>query len=76
MTTSTTHRRRRTVTPVKPGYLTTEFWVTVTADLGLVATSVVDANVLSPKYAALAAGLATAAYNISRGLTKLGKTEA
>lgn len=54
------------------GYKTTEFYVTVLTDIGLVAASI--GGVLPPKWAAVAAGVAQAAYAISRGLTKNGLT--
>lgn len=54
---------------MKPGWKTSEFWVTVTAVVGLVVSSA--AASLSPKYAAIGAAISTAAYAISRGLAKL-----
>lgn len=57
---------------MKPGFKTTEFYVTVLTDIGLVAASV--GGVLPSKWAAIAAGVAQAAYAISRGLTKSGAT--
>lgn len=53
------------------GYKTTEFWVTVTTIIGLVAASV--AAPLSPRYAAIGAAVSAAAYTLSRGLAKLHK---
>lgn len=53
---------------MKPGWKTTEFWVTVATDVGVVAASA--AGVLPEKYAALAASVSVVAYNISRGLAK------
>lgn len=55
---------------MKVGWKTTEFYVTVLTDVGLVAAAL--GGVLSPKWAAMAAGVAQAAYAISRGLTKQG----
>lgn len=57
------------VAPHKPGYLTTEFYVTVLTDVGLVAAAL--GGVLPAKWAAIAAGVAQAAYAISRGLSKV-----
>jgi hypothetical protein len=58
--------------PVKSGWKTTEFYVTVFAIVGLVVSSL--AASLSPKYAAIGASVSAAAYAISRGLAKLSKT--
>lgn len=57
---------------MKTGWKTTEFYVTVLTDVGLVAAAV--GGVLPSKWAAIAAGVAQAAYAISRGLTKNGVT--
>ena len=54
---------------MKPGHKTTEFVITVLTDIGLLAAAVQGS--LSPRYAALAAAVSTAAYSIARGLTKL-----
>lgn len=59
---------------MRRGYLTTEFWVTVLFDAGVVLTELTKVNVFPQKYAALAAALATAAYAISRGLAKGDKS--
>lgn len=56
--------------PVKAGWRTTEFWVTVVANLGLVLSAASGA--LPPPYAALASAASVFAYNVSRGLTKGG----
>ena len=56
----------------KPGYLTTEFWSTITLNvLGVVqlCTGSVDVN---NKYVALAMAIVTGLYNGSRGLAKAG----
>lgn len=53
---------------VKPGYLTTEFWVTVATDVGAIAAA--SANVFPDRYAGLLVAVSTFAYSISRGLTK------
>jgi hypothetical protein len=53
----------------KPGYKTTEFWVTaITSAAALVAA--LSGN-LSPRYAALAAAISTGLYAIGRGLAKV-----
>lgn len=54
---------------MKPGWKTSEFWVTALSILGLVASSA--AASLSPKYAAIGAAVSAGAYAISRGLAKL-----
>ena len=53
----------------KPGWKTSEFWVTSLAVVGLVASSAADS--LSPKYAAIGTAISVSAYAISRGLAKL-----
>ena len=53
---------------MKPGYKTTEFYVALLTIVG--ATIAALAGNLSPKYAALAAAISTAAYAIARGLAK------
>ena len=53
----------------KRGLFTTEFYVTVLTDVGLVAAAL--GGVLPPKWAAVAAGVAQAAYAVSRGLSKV-----
>lgn len=54
---------------MKTGYRTTEFWITLLAIVGLVVSSA--ATALSPRFAAIGASVAAAAYAISRGLAKL-----
>lgn len=54
---------------MKPGHRTTEFIITVLTDIGLLAAALQGS--LSPRYAAIAAAVSTAAYSIARGLTKL-----
>jgi len=54
--------------PAKPGYLTTEFWVTVLTAVG--ATAAAATNNLPPRYATLATTISVVAYAISRGLAK------
>jgi hypothetical protein len=53
---------------MRRGYKTTEFWVTLLALVGLVASSA-SAH-LPPRYAAIGVSVSTAAYAISRGLAK------
>lgn len=54
---------------MRPGYKTSEFWITALTIAGLVVSSL--AASLSPRYAAIGAAASTAAYAISRGLAKL-----
>lgn len=54
----------------KPGYKTTEALATALTALGALVAAL--AGHLSPKYAAIAASIATGCYAVSRGLTKLG----
>jgi hypothetical protein len=54
----------------KPGYKTTEFAVTVLTAIGALAAAL--AGELTPRYAAIASAVATGAYAVSRGITKLG----
>lgn len=56
-------------TLLKPGLQTTELWVTVAADVGLLIAALADA--LPPRYAAIAVAVSNAAYAVSRGLAKL-----
>jgi hypothetical protein len=53
----------------KPGERTTEFWLTILTCTGIVSAAIGEA--LPPQYAAVAASVSTAAYAISRGLSKL-----
>jgi hypothetical protein len=53
---------------MKPGYKTTEFYATLAANVGVLGAAL--SGVLSPKYAAIAAAVSVAAYNVSRGLAK------
>jgi hypothetical protein len=50
------------------GVKTTELWLTLATDVGLVAAAAADA--LPPKWAAVAAAIANAAYALARGLAK------
>jgi hypothetical protein len=54
--------------PAKPGWQTTEFWVTVLTAVGATAAAATDN--LPPRYAALASTIAVVAYALSRGLAK------
>jgi hypothetical protein len=54
---------------MKPGWKSSEFWVTAFAVVGLAASSA--AASLSPKYAAIGAAVSVSAYSLSRGLAKL-----
>jgi len=54
----------------KPGYKTTEFWLTLATVVGTFIASLSDA--LPPRYAALASTVATGLYAIGRGNAKQG----
>lgn len=54
----------------RKGLLTTEFWVTVATDVGIVASALTGE--LPPKWAAICAAVANVAYALSRGLAKIG----
>jgi len=54
---------------MKPGYKTSEFWITALIVAGLVISAATTP--LSPKWAAIGASASGAAYAISRGLAKL-----
>jgi hypothetical protein len=51
------------------GMKTSEFYVTVATNVGVVAAAF--AGTLSPRYAAIASAVSVAAYSIARGLAKL-----
>lgn len=53
----------------KPGYKTTEFWVTTLATVGAVVAAAADW--VPARYAAFVAAVAQGAYALSRGLAKL-----
>lgn len=55
---------------MKPGWQTSEFWLTVATDAGIVAAALTGE--LSPKYAAIAVAVSKVAYAIARGLAKVG----
>lgn len=52
------------------GWATTEFWTAVAVGVGSLAASI--AGYLPPRYAAIASAVAIGAYNVARGLAKLG----
>lgn len=54
---------------MKPGYLTTEFYVAVTTLLAVFVSALADA--LPPRYAAVASAIVAGLYAISRGLAKV-----
>jgi len=53
----------------KPGWKTTEFWVTVIGQVG--AVSAAASGVLPAKYAAALMTISGVAYKLSRGLAKV-----
>ena len=55
--------------PIKPGYKTTEFWITTLATLGALGAAL--QGMLPPKYAALVGAISAGCYAISRGLAKV-----
>jgi hypothetical protein len=61
------------MTHPKPGWQTTEFWVTTLTIAGLVVASA--AASLSPRYAAIGAAVSAGFYALSRGLAKLFPTK-
>jgi hypothetical protein len=54
---------------LKEGYKTTEFFIVVLTNIGLVLAS--SADWLTPHYAAIGAAVSSAAYALARGLAKL-----
>lgn len=56
----------------KPGYKTSELAAVLLFSVGTLASSLADK--LSPKWAAIAISISTAAYAISRGLAKMTVT--
>jgi hypothetical protein len=52
----------------RPGYRTTEFYVSILTALAVLVASIAD--YLPPRYAAISAAIVTAAYAIARGLAK------
>jgi hypothetical protein len=53
---------------MKSGWRTTEFWITVATNVGIVAAAA--AGVVPPRYAAIVSAVSVAAYSIARGLAK------
>ena len=53
---------------VKPGYKTTEFWVTLLSTVASISASLAD--VMPPKIGFILASISTTAYAISRGFSK------
>lgn len=53
---------------VRPGWLSSEFWLTLLTHAGLAAAAV--SGLLPGKYAAIASAASQAAYSLSRGLVK------
>jgi hypothetical protein len=54
------------------GLRSTELWLTILTNVGIVASALTGA--LTPKWAAVSAAVATAAYALARGLAKQGTT--
>ena len=55
-------------TPVKPGWKTTEFWVTLATSIGSVLSAI--AGILPAKEAGVLATASTVIYTIARAFTK------
>jgi hypothetical protein len=55
---------------MRPGIKTSELWLTVATNVGLLASALAQA--LPPRWAAIGSAVATACYALSRGLTKGG----
>jgi hypothetical protein len=53
---------------LKPGYMTTEFWLTVAVDVAALIAAIADQ--LPPRYAALAATVSSGLYALARGWAK------
>jgi hypothetical protein len=56
------------LTGLKAGYKTTEFWVAVLTDVGLVVASA--STSLAPRYAAIGAAVTSGLYTVARGIAK------
>lgn len=54
----------------KPGWKTTEFWITVTTGLSSMLAGVI--GILPPEYAVIATSVSAGLYAFSRGLAKQG----
>lgn len=59
-----------TTSNMKPGYKTTEFWITIVSVITSTATGL--SGIVEPKFAAILGAIATVGYAISRGLAKQG----
>jgi hypothetical protein len=59
---------------LKPGLRTTEFWLTIAVDVGALLATVAD--VLPPKWGAVAASASTGLYALARGWAKNGNAAA
>ena len=55
---------------VKPGYLTTEFWVTLLTSIAALIAALTSN--LNPRYAAIGAAISEGLYALSRAITKHG----
>ena len=55
---------------LKPGYKTTEFWVTTLASVAALIAALADK--LPPRYAVFASMASQGAYALSRGIAKFG----
>ena len=55
---------------VKPGYLTTEFWVTALTSIAALIAALTSN--LNPRYAAIGAAISEGLYALSRAITKHG----
>lgn len=56
----------------RPGWKTTEFWVVILTNVGVLGGQALDVLHLPPKYAAIGLAIVNAAYAIARGLAKTG----
>ena len=56
----------------KPGYLTTEFWLTVAVNVAVFVSAI--QSYLPAKYAAIAGAVVTGNYAVARGLAKTNPT--
>ncbi len=56
----------------KPGYLTTEFWVSIFSGLYMVLNTTGVLNQIPPKFGAIAVAVISAAYAVARGQAKQG----
>lgn len=56
----------------RPGWKTTEFWIVVLTNVGIIGGQVIDVLHLPPRYAELGLVVVNAAYAIARGLAKTG----